>query len=344
MKESGERHEILLRSAQFRCRREDGWKRLEILVDRMEKGGIVSLSPKEARELPLLYRGALSSLSVARAIALDRNLLLYLENLSLRSYLAVYGPRTALAERAKEFLRAGFPRAVRGMRWHLAVAFVLFFAGTAAAYALVRHDMAYYSTLIPAELAGQRTPDATSGELRSHLFERWPGFANAFVVFANSLFRHNAVVGVLCFGLGFVLGLPTMFLLIANGMTLGAFVALYAERGLAIDAIGWLSIHGVTEILAVLLCGAAGFVLAEKIVFPGRLTRLESLARSGQEAAGVAAGAIGLLFIAGIIEGGFRQAIDNTPGRYAFAAMTAALWLSYFARTGREGNNNGNDG
>ncbi|MDR1535219.1 MAG: stage II sporulation protein M [Planctomycetota bacterium] len=335
MNESGRRGEILLRSAQFRRRREEGWKRLEILLERMESGGAASLSADEAQKLPLLYLGALSSLSVARNIALDRDLLLYLEDLSLRAYLAVYGPRATAMEMAGEFFRAGFPRAVRGMRWHLAAALALFLAGTAAGYALVRHDPAHYSTIIPAELAGERLPGAGGEELRRHLFTPWPGFVNAFVVFANSLFRHNAVIGVLGFGLGFMLGLPTMFLMIYNGMIVGAFVALHAEYGLTADVVGWLAIHGVTETTAILLCGASGFVLAEKIVFPGRLSRLENLARHGRTAAGVTAGAVGLLFVAGLIEGGFRQLINDTPGRYAFALMTAALWLYYFARIGR---------
>ena len=77
------------------------------------------------------------------------------------------------------------------------------------------------------------------------------------------------MVGLLCFGLGFALGVPTLILLLYNGLTIGAFLALHVERGLGIEFMGWLSIHGVTEILAVLLCGAAGLVVAEKIVFPG---------------------------------------------------------------------------
>lgn len=103
------------------------------------------------------------------------------------------------------------------------------------------------------------------------------------------------------------------------------------------DCIGWLSIHGVTELLAFMLCGAAGLVVAEKIIFPGELPRLESLARYGRRAASVAAGAVGLFFIAGFLEGGFRQLINDTYGRYAFALMTGALWLLYFSRVGREG-------
>ncbi len=323
--------DLALRSAEFRKGREQGWRQLDELIVRIEKNGIRSLSVEEIERLPLLYRATLSSLSVARTIVLDRNLLLYLEDLSLRAYLVVYGPCTGIMQNLKHFLLKGFPRAVYGMRLHLAVAFVLFMIGVAAGYFLVSADMSYYSILMPESLAAGRGPLSTAQELRDDgLFQPWQGFTETFIVFANSLFRHNAMVGILCFGLGFAFGIPTMFLLIYNGLVIGAFIALHAAHGLATDCIGWLMIHGVTEILAVLLCGTAGLVIAEKILFPGQLSRLESLARSGRTAAIAVAGAILMLFLAGIIEGGFRQLIDNTAGRYAFAAATALFWFWYF--------------
>lgn len=101
---------LVLRSAEFRKGREEGWRRLDDMVGRIEKKGISSLRAEEIQALPLLYRAAMSSLSVARSIVLDRNLLIYLENLSLRAYLAVYGPRSGLLASLKGFLFQGFPR------------------------------------------------------------------------------------------------------------------------------------------------------------------------------------------------------------------------------------------
>lgn len=329
---------LLLRSAEFRKGREQVWRALDEMVGKVEARGVETLSPEEVRQLPLLYRATMSSLSVARHIALDRNLLLYLENLALRSYLIVYGPRSGVLSCLKDFLRRGFPRAVRAMLPHLAVALFMLLCGILAGYLIVHIDPDKFNLLVPSELAGGRGPASTREELLSEeLFAPWPGFVHTFVVFADSLFRHNAMIGILCFGLGFALGVPTLILLMYNGLTLGAFLALHVERGLGVDFLGWLSIHGVTEILAILLCGAAGLVVAEKIVFPGRLPRLENLSRHGRIAASAAAGAVLLFFVAGILEGGFRQFIANTPGRFGVALLTGAWWLFYFARCGRGG-------
>ena len=89
------RTELVLKSSEFRKGRQDSWRELEGLVGRVERRGVRSLSLDELQRLPILYRAALSSLSVARTIALDRNLLLYLESLALRAFLAVYGPRAS---------------------------------------------------------------------------------------------------------------------------------------------------------------------------------------------------------------------------------------------------------
>ena len=327
---------LVLRSAEFRKGREPGWRRLDELVSRIEKKGVGSLNAQEAQELPLLYRSAMSSLSVARTIALDRNLLLYLEDLALRAYLAVYGPRTGLRSNLVRFFRRDFPAAVRDMRRHLAAAALALAVGVLAGYLLVVSDLNYFHQLVPFSFTDGRGPSSTAEELlKDEIFAPWPGFAESFIAFAAYLFSHNTVVGLLAFGLSFAFGLPTVALLIYNGLILGAFIALHAAKGLTVDFLGWLSIHGVTEITAILLCGAAGLVVAEKILFPGPLSRLDSLALYGRKAAMVVAGTVPMFFIAGILEGGFRQLVGDTPARFALAALTLAFWLGYFMLAGR---------
>ena len=87
--------------------------------------------------------------------------------------------------------------------------------------------------------------------------------------FASFLFTHNAEVGLMAFALGFVAGVPTALLLFGNGLTLGAFSALFFSRGLGLAYLGWLLPHGVVELTAAVLCGGAGFALARGVLFPG---------------------------------------------------------------------------
>jgi uncharacterized membrane protein SpoIIM required for sporulation len=324
---------IVLKSSEFRRTREPSWRALERLIDTAEKRGIRALQPDELERMPLLYRSALSSLSVARAIALDRNLLLYLENLSLRAFLVVYGPRTSMLEGCRQFLGHGFPTAVRAAGVHFLIAFLALMVGGLAGFALTVADEAWFTTFVPSGLSEGRGPASTREQLlKDEIFAPWPGAAFSFGIVANFLFSHNTVVGILTFSFGLAAGVPTIVLLVYQGLILGAFLAIHYDRGLALDFLGWVSIHGVTEISAILLCGAAGLVLAEKILFPDRYSRVDSLALHGRRAAEIAIGAVLLFFVAAILEGGFRQLIASTPGRFAVAAATGLGWLVYFWR------------
>jgi uncharacterized membrane protein SpoIIM required for sporulation len=285
----------------------------------------------------LLYRSALSALSVARAIALDRNLLLYLENLGLRAFLLVYGPRESLAEGFTTFLRRGFPAAVRAAHVHILIALLAIVAGTVAGFLLAVSDETWITSFVPSGLAGDRGPSSTREQLlNDEIFAPWPGFARAFIVFANFLFRHNTLVGLLTFGLGIGAGVPTLLLLIYQGLGFGAFIALHYNRGLTVDFLGWVSIHGVTEFGAIILCGAGGLVIAQNILFPGRYSRIENLAMHGRVAAQIVVGAVMMFFVAGLIEGGLRQLVANTTARFAIGALTGAGWLAYFTLAGRK--------
>jgi uncharacterized membrane protein SpoIIM required for sporulation len=328
--------ELVLKSREFRKGREEGWRELEELVRRVERRGVGALSLDELERLPILYRAALSSLSVSRTIALDRNLLLYLENLALRAYLAVYGPRVSPVEGMRAFFMHDLPAAVRAARWHILIAASALLVGIAVGFILTVQDEAWFSALMPAELAGGRGPASTAANLRDkELFAPWPGPLEAFGVFANVLFSHNTLVGLLSFGLGLAAGIPTLLLVAYQGLGLGAFVALHYDRGLLVDCLGWLSIHGTTELGALILLSAGGLVIADKMLFPGRYSRVENLALHGRQAALIAVGGILMLFVAGILEGGFRQLIQSTPLRFAIGWTIAALWLLYFSRCGK---------
>ena len=328
---------IVLKSNEFRKGREEGWRDLESLVLRFERRGARALSLDELQRLPMLYRAALSSLSVARTIALDRNLLLYLENLALRAFLVIYGPRIDPVEGLRDFFRRDLPGAVRAARWQIAIAACALLAGVVAGFMLTLQDEGWLASLVPAGLAGGRGPSSTRADLHDReIFAPWPGAAVAFGIFANFLFNHNTLVGILSFGLGLAAGIPTVLLLVYNGLGLGAFLALHYNRDLTLDFLGWVSIHGTTEIGALILFAAAGLVVAEKILFPGPYTRIENLALHGRQAALIAAGAVLMLFVAAILEGGFRQLVQSTAVRLLIGIAMGALWIGYYSLAGRE--------
>jgi uncharacterized membrane protein SpoIIM required for sporulation len=321
--------EITLKSRQFRLEREGDWRRLEQLLDRAEKGSAASLSYDEMVALPALYRGALSSLSVARAISLDQAVIDYLEGLAIRGYFFVYGPRSTLLERLGGFFARAWPNAVKAIWRETLIAAAITIVAAVAAYLLVRQDPDWFNSFIPQGLASGRDPSASTEALRKTLYDSGGAHAGLSVL-ATYLFTHNAQVALFAFALGFAFCIPTAFLMAYNGCMVGAFFALFGQHGLAFGLGGWLFIHGATELFAVTLAGAAGFRIGWTLVFPGERTRMDALSEAGRLAATVMGGVVIMLIVAGMLEGFARQLITNDFARYGVALTTAVVWGAYF--------------
>jgi uncharacterized membrane protein SpoIIM required for sporulation len=321
--------ELQLKSHRFRAEREADWRRLERLMEKAQRRGPRRLEPSELIEMPVLYRQALSSLSVARAISLDQALIDYLEGLCARAYFFVYGTRSRGVERLTRFFAHDWPAAVQGIwRETLAAALITLLAAVVT-YGLVAREPDWYYAFVPRTLAAGRDPAATTQSLAATLhgpLNRHEGLD----VLAAFLFTHNAQIALFAFAFGFALCVMTIGLMAVNGCTVGAFLALFASHGLLLPAGGWLLIHGVTELFAVILAGGAGLSIGWAVVFPGERTRLDAAVRAGRRGGLVMAGVVVMLFVAALLEGFARQLIQLDAERYAIAAASAFVWGSYF--------------
>lgn len=334
----------LMKSYRFREEREADWRRLDLILSRVESGGVKALSDEEMEALPRLYRHAVSSLSVARSISLDQNVVEYLESLCTRAYFFVYGARTTIGQRILQFFKNDWSAAVRAAVWPTLLAALCLFGSAALAFFLCIGDMDWYWTFHAAG-ADSRNPDATIAELCESLyFNRDPSIPSLndcstshdyrgtmeLSSFSGFLFNNNAQIALFAFALGFAFGLPTAFLLIYNGVMIGSFYAVFWQKGLGYELTGWLFIHGVTELFAIVLAGAAGFIIGGAVAFPGQKTRMNSARDAGQHAATIAMGCVIMLIAAALLEAFGRQLINSDTARYSIAIGSAILWGLYF--------------
>jgi uncharacterized membrane protein SpoIIM required for sporulation len=318
-----------LRSDRFRLERETDWRRLESIVVSLEKGRLRRIPDEDLLALPVLYRQAASSLAVARETSLDAGTLGYLESLVRRAWFQVYGPRTSLLGWLRRFLGGGWSAAVRSIWMEICIALAAMIAGTAVGWLLVARDSDWYYALVPGEFADSRRPGATREQLLEAL-SGTHGQAEGLTVFATYLFSNNTGVSVLAFALGFAFGVPTLLLLVYNMATLGAMLWVFVNAGLGWQFAAWLSVHGTTELSAILLAGAAGLHVGRSMAFPGQRSVLAAASASGRRAAQVMAGVVLMLVVAGLLEAFARQLVEDPIGRGAIGVTMAVLWLAYF--------------
>jgi uncharacterized membrane protein SpoIIM required for sporulation len=317
----------MVNATRFRAAHEADWQELEALLTTLEKRSIRALTTEQILALPLLYRTTLSSLSVARDTSLDRALVDYLEQLSIRAYFHIYGVQTSPWRQIARFFAHGWPTAMRSL-WRETLFCVLLTAASAVVgFMLISSDPSWFFGIIPESLAGGRDPSASAQALRSTLYDS-PD--TMLTTFATYLFTHNSQVAIFAFALGFAFAVPTILLLLHNGLMLGAFFAVFAAKGLGWNLGGWLMIHGTTELFAIAIAGAAGISLGKAIAFPGRETRLDAAVSAGRSAATAMLGVVVMLAVAGLLEGIGRQTVTGDLSRYLIGSAMLAGWLTYF--------------
>ena len=328
-------NEAAIRSTRFRSEREADWKRLDEIVTRTERSGVRALSFEDARDLAVLYRQAMNSLSVARSISLDKSLLDYLEALCCRAYLAVYAPQDTLGGLIGRTLVYSIPQAMRRSAIPLLLGFLAMFLGAVTGYLLFFEDNTWYNTFMPGSLAGGRGINSSAEQLLSVIYDYGHGALDQLGQFAAYLFSHNTRIAIFAFSLGVMVCLPSFALAAYNGLILGVFYALHVDRGIGWDLFGWLSVHGVTELSAICIATAGGFRLGLAVLFPGPLRRRDALRKEGRDAVLLAILACIMLLAAGLLEGFARQLIQDMHIRIAVGWGIGALWLAWILFSGR---------
>jgi uncharacterized membrane protein SpoIIM required for sporulation len=201
------------------------------------------------------------------------------------------------------------------------LAAALFAGGCAFGFLASYLDPASRSFLLPDDMPmiqpGQSRPLQNTGQLSA---------------FSSFLLTHNITVTLVVFALGMTLGVATAWLLFANGLLMGALGAVFLQAGAFEEFATGILPHGVLEIPAALIGGAAGFVLARGIIRARPWPRLEELARAGKDALLLASGCVPLLIVAGFLEAGVARAPDWFLGsgiKLAIAGVFAVAFAAY---------------
>ncbi len=309
----------------FVARNKPDWDELERLVAKAKKK-LRRMTPEELSRLDVLYRRTTVHLAQVATRTTDMHLLAYLNALAAAAHSLIYlPPRKSVWAGAASFLFEGFVRLVaRNWKFHAASA-ALLMGGALLGYFASMHDpLAAYALMMPGDT---RTPGATPEQLLDVLHSGRDGGRGGKFVFASFLFSHNLKVGLIAMALGVLAGVPTIILVLYNGMMLGAFVAIHHRAGIVAEVWAWILPHGIPELGAIILFGGVGLMFAQAVVSPGRMTRSAALKRAGVVASQTCLGSGAMLVLAAIVESYLRQSHLSTEARLALAGGMAALFL-----------------
>ncbi len=318
----------------FEERYTQGWQAFAACLDRLERPGAgkktAQNAPLPVAELPAAYRQLCQHLAIARSRRYSGSLLARLNQLALRAYQQIYRAPQRRWPVVLHFLTADFPQRVRadaGLFWLCAVLFYLPLLGMGLA--VYQAPELIYSLLSPesvADLEAMYAPGKGADDRNA---------ADNLAMFGHYI-HNNIGLGFRTFAGGILLGVGAAFMLLFNGVFIGAVSGYLTARGFIETFYTFIAGHGAFELTGIVLAGAAGLKLGWAVAAPGRFSRVDALRQAAASGVRLMLGVVALLLLAAFIEA-FWSSNRAIPAEIKYAVGVAgwALVILYLTRAGR---------
>lgn len=301
------------------------WDRLAALT-KQARGGVRRMPAAEIDELVRLYQRASTHLSYVRTYYRDPALTMHLTGLVAAAGGVVYGTRPRTLRAIGRFFTATFPAAVWHNRWFVAVSAFLFFAPAIAIGTWLSNSD---------EAVNAAAPPAVRQAYIEDDFEDYYSSKPASE-FAAEVTTNNIRVGFLAFAFGVGFCVPTVLLLAYNGANVGFAGGLFHAAGEAPRFYGLILPHGLLELTAVVIAGAAGLRLGWSLIDPGDRWRGTALREEGRRAVTMVLGLVLTFIVAGAIEGFVTGSTLPTWARVGIGVLVEVAFLLYIVVQGRD--------
>jgi uncharacterized membrane protein SpoIIM required for sporulation len=308
-------------------KRQSHWKRLEHLLDQVQKNGLRSLTRLELQELGLLYRQAAADLSTLREDPTGKSYSRFLNLILSRAHNIIYSGEKSSARGIVHFYRYSYPQIFRDNLKLITVALLLFAVGglTGLLLALTQPDYMRFFLSPP-----------MMDKIEHH--KMWTdSIVSVAPAVSSRIMTNNITVSFMAFAWGITAGAGTVLFMVFNGVLIGVVGTACWLNDMSLSLWSFVAPHGVLELPAIFIAGGAGLRLAQGMLFPGLLSRQDSLAKAGGEAVRLLVGTIPILVIAGLIEAFISPSALGWQWKFALAGSTAVIFFGYLSFCARGG-------
>lgn len=292
------------------------WVRLDELARRRR------LTGAQSDELVRLYQSVATDLSTVRSTAPDPATVSRLSDLLGRARTAIAGAHDPAWGDVTRFVVVALPAALYRIRWWTVAVMV-------ASLALAVLSGWWIATH-PAALAQLMTPS----ERKAYVEGAFAQYYHPSAGFAAMVWTNNAWLTAQCIGLG-ITGVMPLYVLVNNAVQVGAVGGMMAQYGRLDVFLSLISPHGMLELTAVFVAGAAGLRIFWTMIDPGHRTRMRALAEEGRALFTVVIGLVGVLAVSGTIEGFLTGSALPWAVKIAVGALVTAGFWAYTLVLGR---------
>lgn len=308
-----------MKEEQFIIENSNTWKALEELSNLINKKGFKALSSNDVKKFLHIFKQCSHHLAYARTHFPNSTIVTYLNSLVGKCNSYVYAVQKTSPKELLKYICYGFPKVLKEQRIFLLYSFAFFAFGFIISLLLVLYNVNNASFFLPSSLIDGAKSAKTQAS-------QWN-----YPLMSSYIMTNNISVAIKAAAFGITLGLGTIYVLFYNGAMLGALTALMYMYGNPTNYWSLILPHGIIELTAIFISGAAGLIIAKSILIPGELTRKHALIYGAKKAVTLILGVVFMLIIAGIIEGFFTPLNIPAVIKLIFAGITAILLSLYFS-------------
>lgn len=296
------------------------WQEFEQLIDRPRQA--------DADELAELYVQLTDDLAWAQTFYPGSKTTAYLNELAGRAHEKIYRNKKEQKERIIRLWKRELPLLYYKHRHKLLTAFVVFAVSLMIGMISATNDPMFTRMIMGDEYVNLTIHNIEQDDpLAIYKMDR------AMDMFLGITFN-NIRVSFIAFLAGIVASLGTGVVLMSNGIMIGAFFSLFYEYGLLGESLSVVFIHGALELSAIVIAGAAGFVMGSGLLFPGSYSRREAFKASAREGLKMTLGLLPIFITAGFLESFVTRYTEMPPvislliigGSLAFVAWYFVLY------------------
>ncbi|MFK9095284.1 stage II sporulation protein M [Bacillus salipaludis] len=303
---------------QFVKMHREEWKQLEQLVVTMSKRRN-AITGDTITKYHRHYQKTAQNLSYSQTYFPNDEVTGYLNGLVSKSHNLLYKDQVSSFKQIRHFFSTTFIGLLVEQWKFVAAAMILFLIGAVGSFIAVVNDPLHIYAILPAEIAQGVDPDQLG---KGH-------DALDSSLMSASIMTNNIKVAIFAFAGGITFGLVTVYLLIYNGIIIGALAALFWHHEKSYDFWAYIVPHGMIELTAIFIAGGAGLLMGYKLFVPGQYTRGYQLKHHAKRSVQLLLGTIPLFVIAGVIEGFITPAAISLEAKYIVAFLTVIGLVLY---------------
>ncbi|MCR8558432.1 stage II sporulation protein M [Mucilaginibacter sp. BJC16-A38] len=220
----------------------------------------------------------------------------YLNGLAAKLHQSIYKNKTEKSNRFILFWTRELPLLFKTYQNQLLYSFLFFLVFTSIGALSAKYDENFVRLILGDQYVDMTNANIAKGDPFG-VYKQAGEFPMFFMIASNNIY-----VAFVNFVSGIIFSVGAVYFAFRNGVMLGSFEYYFFSKGLGMQSVLVIWIHGTLEILSFIIAGAAGLVLGNSFLFPKTYNRFVSLKKGAKDGMKMTIGLVPLFLTAAFFE------------------------------------------